>query len=108
MVKIRSIPRVVVLLLDGVGIALLVFLALYFLNRDDGVGTVQPAPDTTEAVKAQVTEILEAGTVEINGLVQPYQLLRVLEGSWAGEEVEVDYGRTQMAAPGLSVRQGDA
>jgi uncharacterized membrane protein len=109
MAKMRSVPRVVVLLLDVVGVALLIFLALYFLNRGDRADAVQPAPDPTEAVKAQVTEILEAGTVEINGLVQPYQLLRVrvLEGSWAGEEVEVDYGRTQMAAPGLSVRQGE-
>jgi uncharacterized membrane protein len=52
---------------------------------------------------------VEEGTVTVNGFAQPYQLLRVtvLEGNWAGQTFEVDYGKSQLAAPGIAVAVGD-
>src|SRR5215217_7905934 len=109
MLKLRSIPRVVVLVLDGVGVALLIYLALRLVNPGTEVGAVQPLSDNTETVKAQVTEIVEAGTVEINGLAQPYQVLRIkiLEGPFVGQTFEADYGKSQLASPDVTVRTGE-
>lgn len=106
----RSIPRVVVLLLDIVGIALLVYLAWHFI----GSRNVTEPPEATsegnlETVRSQVTEVVESGVFEVNGLSQRYQVFRVRadEGTWAGQIFEVDYGRMQFAAPGISVEVGD-
>ncbi|HMN26765.1 MAG TPA: hypothetical protein PKE45_01330 [Caldilineaceae bacterium] len=108
--KSRSIPRIVVLLLDVVGIALLVYLVWRFVGPR--IRTEQP-PSVTEVSQetfsAHVTEVVEEGVVEVNGQAQPYQLLRVQvnEGAWVGQTFEVDYGKSQLAAPGVSVQVGD-
>jgi uncharacterized membrane protein len=65
--------------------------------------------DSTDTYEAEVMQLLEEGTIEINGLSQPYQLLlvTVVEGPWAGETFQIDYGKTQIPAPGASIEVGD-
>ncbi len=63
----------------------------------------------SQTLRAQVTEILEAGEIDLGGQKQPYQLLRVklLEGQYQGIMMEVDYGRRQVRPDGLTFAPGD-
>jgi hypothetical protein len=66
------------------------------------------APETAAPVltvgtyQARVTEIIEECELDLGGHVQDYQVLRVqvLEGPWAEQSFELDYGRRQVRAPG--------
>jgi hypothetical protein len=61
------------------------------------------SPMGTGTVKAEVSLILEEGTIDLGGTVQTYQLLRVtlLEGEYAGIPMEVDYGKRQVHPEGI-------
>ena len=63
----------------------------------------------TDAVKAEVLEIVEQGTIELGNVTQAYQILRVeiLEGEYQGLEFEVDYGKRQIRPEGLNLSPGD-
>jgi len=63
----------------------------------------------SEMVAAQVVAILDQGTVNLGGTVQPYQELQVkiLEGQYQGSVVQVDYGKGQIQPEGLNFRPGD-
>lgn len=63
----------------------------------------------SEMVRARVALVLEEGTVDLGGLVQPYQILRVevLEGEYRGVLIEVDYGRAQVRPGDIRFRPGD-
>jgi uncharacterized membrane protein len=53
--------------------------------------------------------VLEAGTVDLGGILQSYQVLRVevLEGEYAGILIEVDYGRSQVLPDNLPYEPDD-
>jgi uncharacterized membrane protein len=81
---------------------------LYFGMRWMGV-PLTSADATATTVTAKVVEIVEEGVEEVNGQRKPYQILQVqvLDGRWAGQVVTIDYGKTQLAPPGMSVNRGD-
>jgi uncharacterized membrane protein len=83
---------------------------LYFGGRWLGL-LPAGASATATTVTGRVVEIVEEGTLATNnGQPQPYQLLQVEieEGRWAGQRVTIDYGKTQLAPPGMVVGVGDS
>ena len=62
-----------------------------------------------DTVKARVLDILEEGTTQLGNQTQPYQILliKVQEGTYNGQLLEIDYGLRQIRPPGLSFRPGD-
>ena len=74
----------------------------------------QPAQTGSEsygshAAQARVLEVIEEGTVTLGDVEQTYQVLRVvvLEGEYAGEEFEIEFGRRQIRPAGLNLSPGD-
>lgn len=63
----------------------------------------------SETVRARVTEIIEEGTIDLGGQVQPYQVVRVelLEGDYKGIIMEVDYGKRQIRTDDYRLAPGD-
>ncbi len=63
----------------------------------------------SETVRAEVVAVIEEGTVDLGGRVQPYQIVRVelLEGEYAGIQMEIDYGRRQVRQDDYLLRPGD-
>ncbi len=63
----------------------------------------------TGTLRAEVKEIIEEGQVDLGGLVQDYQVMRVelLEGEYQGILMEVDYGRRQVRPEGIRFVAGD-
>jgi uncharacterized membrane protein len=72
-----------------------------------------PIPSGTgfgsETARAQVDLVLEEGTVDLDGILQPYQKLRVrvLEGEYEGILIELEYGRQQVRTDDTLFRPGD-
>jgi uncharacterized membrane protein len=63
----------------------------------------------SETVRARVTQIIDSGTIDLGGQVQPYQVVRVelLEGEYRGLLMEVDYGRRQLRTDDYELRPGE-
>ena len=63
----------------------------------------------SQAVKGEITEVLEEGQVQLGDVDQQYQVLRVriLEGDLEGVELEVEYGKQQIRPEGLFLKPGD-
>ncbi len=72
-----------------------------------------PAPTNvgfgSETVPARIVQILDQGTVNLGGTVQPYQDLSVeiLQGQYKGTVLEVNYGQDQIQPEGIHFRPGD-
>jgi len=84
-----------------VGLIVLVVLAVTVIFIGPRLVNPSPLPEQplaqgeTETMAARVIEVLEEGTVDLGGgSTQPYQrlLLRIEEGSLAGEEIAVEEG----------------
>ena len=90
-----------------VAIVLIIFGIPYFLNFS------LPAPQNTgfgsETVPARIVQIVDQGTVNLGGTVQPYQVLnvQVLQGTYKGQNVQVNYGKDQIQPEGITYRVGD-
>lgn len=63
----------------------------------------------SQTTRARVTEILETGEIEMDGILQPYQIARVeiLEGQYQGILMEIDYGKRQMRPDSAPLVSGD-
>ncbi|GAB4431914.1 MAG: hypothetical protein Kow002_20060 [Anaerolineales bacterium] len=63
----------------------------------------------SETVRAQVTEIIEEGDIDLGGRMQPYQVVRVelLEGEYKGILMEMDYGKRQALSGDVYLDPGD-
>lgn len=63
----------------------------------------------SEAVQGEIVEILEEGQIDLGGVTQTYQVLKVLilEGDYQGLELTVDYGVRQLRPEGLNLKPGD-
>ncbi len=99
-----------------IGLVVLVVLAVVVVIVGPRLGqrpspTEQPlAPGETETMAARVIEVLEEGTIELNGGgTLPYQrlLLRVEDGSLAGQEVEVEEGTVNIVSQDRLFHAGD-
>jgi len=93
--------------------ALVLVLFVIWQNPPEPVQTT-PSGQENQAYSsgtypAVVTEILETGTVQLGDRSQPYQVVqvRLLEGPYAGEFFEVDYGQRQIRPAELQLRQGE-
>ena len=62
-----------------------------------------------EICKARVVDILETGTTQMGGHSQTYQRVRIrlLEGTRAGTEVEMDFGKGQTLPADMHLNVGD-
>lgn len=60
-------------------------------------------------VRAQVTEIIEEGEIDLGGTLQRYQVARVdvLEGEFQGIVREMDYGKRQILSNNLYLKPSD-
>ena len=60
-------------------------------------------------VRAQVTQILNEGQVDLGGHTQKYQVVRVniLEGQYAGVPMQIDYGKSQLRSDDYDLAVGD-
>ncbi len=68
------------------------------------------APGDTETMSARVLEVLEEGAIDLGGgIVQPYQrlLLRVEDGSLAGQEIAVEEGTANIISQERLFYPGD-
>jgi uncharacterized membrane protein len=60
-------------------------------------------------VRAEVTQIIEEGEIDMGGHMQTYQVARVniLEGEYAGIPMEIDYGKRQIRSDEYDLAVGD-
>ena len=88
--------------------AMIVFFAWPYLNRvelpGDGFSTFG-----ADTVRAEVTQIIEEGQVDMGGRMQNYQVARVniLEGPYAGIIMEIDYSKRQVRSDDYMLAPGD-
>jgi uncharacterized membrane protein len=62
-----------------------------------------------DTVRAEVTQIIEEGEIDLGGNFQTYQIARVmiLEGPYEGIPMEIDYGRRQIRPDDYLLAPGD-
>lgn len=62
-----------------------------------------------DTVRAEVTQVIEEGQVDMGGHAQTYQVARVniLEGDYAGIIMEIDYGKRQVRSDDYLLAVGD-
>lgn len=62
-----------------------------------------------DTVRAEVSQIIEEGEIDMGGRTQRYQLARVtiLEGQYAGIPMEIDYGKRQVRSDDYDLTVGD-
>ncbi len=88
--------------------AIAVFFAWPYFNNvtipGDGFSTFG-----ADTVRAQVTQIIEEGQIDMGGYTQTYQIVRVniLEGDYAGIIMEIDYGKRQVRSDDYMLAVGD-
>lgn len=63
-----------------------------------------------ETMRAQVTQIIEEGEIDLGGTLQRYQIARVelLEGEYQGIVMEMDYGKRQVLSSAVYLEPGDS
>lgn len=63
----------------------------------------------SDAVKGEVTQILEEGMVTLGEVEQPYQIVmvKVLEGEYTGELLPIEYGKRQVLASPIQMKIGE-
>ena len=63
----------------------------------------------SDTVRAEVTQILEGGKVDMGGHTQKYQVVQVniLEGKYAGIPMQIDYGKRQLRSDEYDLAVGD-
>jgi uncharacterized membrane protein len=87
--------------------AIIAFFAFPYFDKTEipgeGFSTVG-----SETVRAEVTKILEEGTIDMDGHVQKYQLaqVKVLEGPYAGIPMQIDYGKRQLRTDDYDLTPG--
>src|SRR3990172_11299052 len=87
---------------------LAVFFAFPYFNNvqlpGDGFSTLG-----SDTVRAEVTQIIEEGEVDMGGHRQTYQIARVniLSGEYAGIPMEIDYGKRQIRSDDYLLKVGD-
>jgi uncharacterized membrane protein len=102
--KSNYFPIVMMVILLG----LIAFMTIPSLNNVE-LPDANMSAMGSETVKAQVTEIIEEGEIDLGGTIQKYQVARVelLEGDYQGIVMEMDYGRRQILSNNLYLQAGD-
>jgi uncharacterized membrane protein len=88
--------------------AIVFFFAWPYFNNVElpGEGFSTFGADT---VRAEVTQIIEEGEIDMGGRTQTYQIARVniLDGEYAGIIMEIDYGKRQIRSDDYDLSVGD-
>ena len=103
------------LLFGVVAIGLIGIAAVFFfLILPRWLSSPQPAETASigygsDAVRAEIVDVIEEGTVQLGEQEQEYQIFRIelLEGEFAGTLMEIDYGKRQIRPEGLDLAPGD-
>jgi uncharacterized membrane protein len=103
------------LLFGVVAIGLIGIAAVFFfLILPRWLSSPQPAETTSigygsDAVRAEIVDVIEEGTVQLGEQEQEYQIFRIelLEGEFAGTLMEIEYGKRQIRPDGLDLAPGD-
>ena len=105
MIRIET-SKVIPFLLFFIVIAAFLFLP-YFSQVQ--LPPAQGSPFGAETVRAQVTQIVEDGQIDLGGVTQRYQVARVeiLEGDYKGIPMEIDYGKRQVLSGNVYLKPGD-
>jgi uncharacterized membrane protein len=84
-------------------------IVIYWQEQVSLAPTATLGNTTSFSTRAEVSEILEAGEVNLGGSLQEYQVLAVeaKEGPWAGDIFEIDFGKRQLRAAGPLLKVGD-
>jgi len=94
-----------------VALLLLVMVALLFVPYFSQVELPEAAISAfgSETVRAEVTDIIEEGQIDLGGTLQRYQIARVeiLEGDYKGILMEMDYGKRQVLSGDVYLSPGD-
>jgi uncharacterized membrane protein len=63
----------------------------------------------SQTLRARIVEIIESGEITLGDVTQTYEVMRIelLEGEYPGLIMEIDYGKRQVRAPGLTFAPGD-
>jgi uncharacterized membrane protein len=63
----------------------------------------------SQTVRAEVTQILEEGTIDVGDHKQPYQiaLVKILDGPYAGIPMQIDFGKRQVRSDEYRLAPGD-
>lgn len=88
--------------------ATIAFFAFSYLIRVELPGKEFPTLGS-DTVRAEVTEIIEEGEIDLDGHLQTYQLahVNILEGQYAGIIMEIDYGKRQIRSDEYLLKVGD-
>ncbi len=103
------------LLFGGLALGLIAIAAIFFfLLLPRWLSSPEPTKTTnigygSDAVRAEIIDVIEEGTVQLGDHEQEYQILRIelLEGEFAGTLMEMDYGKRQIRPEGLDLAVGD-
>lgn len=97
-----------VLLIFGLAVAAAV-LYLVWQSPPREAAPAAASPYSGSSYRAEVTAILEEGTVTLGDRTQPFQIVQVqvLEGPYAGQRFEIDYGQRQIRPAELQLRPGE-
>ena len=89
-------------------IVIAAFLILPYFSQVE-LPVAQMSAFGSETVRAQVSEIIEEGEIDLGGTLQRYQIARVeiLEGDYAGILMEIDYGKRQVLSGNTYLNPGD-
>ena len=100
----RSVSWLIVLMLAAIAAF---FLWPYF--TDVKLPEVQMTSYGSGTVRAEVVQIIEEGTIDMDGRPQPYQIARVkvLEGEYKDIIMEIDFGKRQIRSDDYRLAPGD-
>ena len=94
-----------------IALLLLVMAAILFIPYFSQVELPEAAISAfgSETVRAEVTEIIEEGQIDLGGTFQRYQIARVeiIEGDYKGILMEMDYGKRQVLSGEVYLQPGD-
>ena len=88
---------------------LIVIIAVILLIKPVNLPTPTLSVFGSETVRGQVVEIIEDGEIDLGGVVQRYQIARVmlLEGEYQDIVMEMDYGKRQILSSVVYLEAGD-
>jgi uncharacterized membrane protein len=100
--KLTHFPRIVLPLIAAIVLSLLLFRPV---TLPDAAMSVLGS----QTLRARVIAIIEEGEIDLGGVVQKYQIVRVeaLEGEYRGLVMEMDYGRRQVLSNAVYLEPGD-
>ena len=101
--KLTALVRTTILFVVAIVISI-------FLFKPTDLPNATMSAFGSETVRARVTAIIEEGEIDLGGMTQRYQIVRVelLEGEYQSIVMEMDYGRRQVLSSEVYLEPGDS